>query len=164
MVLFGPKLTGEQKDLLRTVANTMNVLADRQKNSFEQTTAQIREFGANCADGQRAGIGKPMNTPSDDEIEGVRRLLGAHKELLNSTIEELRNIRLEDWAPSKFGKTQEDWVKYWETQSQFIDSALRGLSPPEPLVDQPNRFKLNMFLSGLATAQTMTLGSKRIKA
>ena len=164
MGLFGPKLTGEQKDLLRTVANTMNVLADRQKNSFEQTTAQIREFGANCADGQRAGIGKPMNTPSDDEIEGVRRLLGAHKELLNSTIEELRNIRLEDWAPSKFGKTQEDWVKYWETQSQFIDSALRGLSPPEPLVDQPNRFKLNMFLSGLATAQTMTLGSKRIKA
>ena len=164
MGLFGPKLTGEQKDLLRTVANTMNVLADRQKNSFEQTTAQIREFGANCADGQRAGIGKPMNTPSDDEIEGVRRLLGAHKELLNSTIEELRNIRLENWAPSKFGKTQEDWVKYWETQSQFIDSALRGLSPPEPLVDQPNRFKLNMFLSGLATAQTMTLGSKRIKA
>ena len=164
MGLFGPKLTGEQKDLLRTVANTMNVLADRQKNSFEQTTAQIREFGANCADGQRAGIGRPMNTPSDDEIEGVRRLLGAHKELLNSTIEELRNIRLENWAPSKFGKTQEDWVKYWETQSQFIDSALRGLSPPEPLVDQPNRFKLNMFLSGLATAQTMTLGSKRIKA
>ena len=164
MGLFGPKLTGEQKDLLRTVANTMNVLADRQKNSFEQTTAQIREFGANCADGQRAGIGRPMNTPSDDEIEGVHRLLGVHKELLNSTIEELRNIRLEDWAPSKFGKTQEDWVKYWETQSQFIDSALRGLSPPEPLVDQPNRFKLNMFLSGLATAQTMTLGSKRIKA
>ena len=164
MGLFGPKLTGEQKDLLRTVANTMNVLADRQKNSFEQTTAQIREFGANCADGQRAGIGRPMNTPSDDEIEGVRRLLGVHKELLNSTIEELRNIRLENWAPSKFGKTQEDWVKYWETQSQFIDSALRGLSPPEPLVDQPNRFKLNMFLSGLATAQTMTLGSKRIKA
>ena len=31
MGLFGPKLTGEQKDLLRTVANTMNVLADRQK-------------------------------------------------------------------------------------------------------------------------------------
>ena len=31
MGLFGPKLTGEQKGFLRTVANTMNVLADRQK-------------------------------------------------------------------------------------------------------------------------------------
>ena len=164
MGLFGPKLTREQKEVLQTVADTMNALADKQRNSFEQTTAQIREFGANCAAGQRAGIGKPMNTPSDDEIEGVRRLLGAHKELLNSTIEELRNIRLEDWAPSKFGKTQEDWGKYWETQSQFIDTALRGLSPPEPLVDQPNRFKLNMFLSGFATAGTMALGHKHIKA
>ena len=75
MGLFGPKLTREQKEVLRTVADTMNALADKQKDSFERTSAQLQEFGANCVAGQRAGIGRPMHAPADNEIENIRQLL-----------------------------------------------------------------------------------------
>ena len=163
MGLFGPKLTKEQKEALRTVANTMNGLADQQKDSFERTSAQLQEFGANCVAGQRAGIGKPMHASADNEIEHICQLLRAHEVLLHSAIEGIREITIEEWAPAKFGKTQGDWVSFWETQSKFIGMALDGLASPEPLVDQPSLAKLNMFVSGFSTAGTMARGYKHIK-
>ena len=164
MGLFGPKLTREQKEVLRTVADTMNALADKQKDSFERTSAQLQEFGANCVAGQRAGIGRPMNAPPDNEIERIRQLLLAHEVLLQSAIEGIREITVEGWAPAKFGKIQGEWVSFWETQSKFIGMALDGLASPEPLVDQPSLAKLNMFVSGFSTAGPMARGYKHIKA
>ena len=164
MRLFGPKLTNEQRATLRAIADAMNSLADEQQASFERTSAQLQEFGANCLAGQRQGLGRPLITPEDGDIETVRQRVVAHQEILATATGKLRAIQFEDWTPAKIVKTREEWVGFWETQETFIDTTLAGLASPEPLVDRAGEAKLNMFLSGFSLAGTMARSWKRVKA
>lgn len=163
MRLFGPRMTDEQRATLRAITHTMNALAEEQQASFESTSAQLQEFGANCLAGQRQGLGRPLITPEAGDLETVRQQIMKHQELLGTATGKLRAMRFEEWIPIKIVKTREEWVGFWESQYNFIDTTLAGLAPPEPLVDRTGEAKLNMFLSCFSLAGTMARGWTRVK-
>ena len=155
MRFFRKRFTEEQKGTLQRIAGALNCIGRKQEAEFSTLVVEMAEFVRNCADGQRAGLGRPLNPPKDREIKRVREALLSHTTTIESSRSRLKEIVIPDWAPSKFVEARQDMDKFYDTHVQFLKTALRGLAPPDPLVDQLGEAKLNMFLSGLSLARRM---------
>ena len=155
MWFFRKRLTDEQRGSLERLAGALNSLTRDQEASFMITLSEMAEFLLNCHQGRNSGIGRPITPLDDAEIVTVREALVAYKSTIAPSISQLEGIIIPEWAPSKFAKYQQEVPGFWQTHSQFIDMALEGLAPPDPLVDQPGNAKLNMFVSGIGLGMRM---------
>ncbi len=163
MWLFKKRFTDEQKGKLQQVAEILNCLAKDQETAYSTMLVEMGGFLKNCVDGQNAGLGRPLNSPRDYEIEMVRGMLWSHRGAVETSISRLEEMFIPNWAPSKFTETRQEWSKFWEAHVSFIDTALEGLEPPNPLIDQVGKAKLNMLISGLSLAQKL-VQHNRLKA
>lgn len=155
MRFFRKRLTEKQKEHLQQIAGDLNCIGNNQEALFSTLLVEMADFVRNCADGQSAGLGSPSNLPNDREIGRIREALVSYTTTIDTSRSRLKEIIIPDWAPSKFVEAQQDMDKFYETHMQFLTTALRGLAPPDPLVDALGEAKLNMFLRGLGLARKM---------
>ena len=155
MWFFRKRLTDEQRDSLERVVAQLNSLARDQEAAFMSALSEMSEFLVNCNVARNSGLGRPLNSFDDEDIATVRERLVAYRETIAPAVSHLEEIVIPEWAPSKLVKHHQLVVRSWQAHSQFLDTALKGLEPPEPLVDQEGEAKLNMFVSGIGLGLRM---------
>ena len=144
------RLTDEQKSSLERLTETLNYLTREQESTFAMVLSEMTEFLLNCNEGRNAGLGRPLTPVDDDEIVTVREMLVTYRMTIVPALSQMERIDIPDWAPSKFVKHRREVAESWHTHYQFLDTAIEGLEPPDPLVDQVGKAKLNMFVSGIS--------------
>lgn len=142
------RLTEEQKTILEEVIAEYNTVLDEQATALSPLYADMSDFLLNCRNGQQAGLGRPLTPPEDHEVEDAHRILESYRPVIASAHARLKAIVIPEWAPRKFSEAQE-WGLFFDGHVGFVDQAIEGLEPPDPLVDRSGEAKLNMFLSGV---------------
>ena len=152
---FRKRLTDEQKDSLVRVVGQLNTLTRDQEAAFAAVLSEMTEFLLQCNKARNSGLGRPFPPIDDDHIATVRERLVVYRTAIGPAISRLEGIVIPEWAPSKLVRRRQEAVGFWRTHSQFLDTALEGLEPPDPLVDQEAKAKLNMFVSGIGLGLRM---------
>ena len=142
------RFTEEQKVTLEKVIAEFNTVVEEQATALSPLYAYMTAFLLNCRNGQQAGLGRSLKPPEDQEVEDARRILESCRPVISSAHAQLKAIVIPTWAPPRFSAAQE-WGVFFDGPVGFVDRAIKGLEPPDPLVDRSGEAKLNMFLSGV---------------
>ncbi len=154
MLLFGPRLSEEQKADLNSVTGEMNRLGSLHSQSFDAMAEQLRELYLACLSARRARLGH-FTVADGTILSGTRAHLEQQRSHIDHFRGELQQIQIRDWFPRKLRKCHDEWLRYLDAEWKSLGTVMEAITAPEPLVDRPGAAKLNMFVSGLDIAAMM---------
>lgn len=161
MPFFGSKLSKEQQSEIQELVHQINELNAWHSEAFDTMAKELRDLFVACESARRSGLGRPL-TVSDADLNMAREALTAYQSHTDSFATKLGVLHVEDWIPKKLRRSLAEASEFLQTERRFLsDTVMDALSPPLPLVDQPGKAKLNMFVSGLDLIATVVRSFRR---